>query len=226
MRLTFFFSLLALSCTTTMSEIPPPAVPRPECDGSGPPLRAENRAVVLVFASTLENGRVTSEAVGYGTVIGRDGLILTSSILVPEGSRVHVASRQSGAKHHLASVYDRSPEKGVVLLQAYELTAESPTIIMPVQTAHGVLSEGESAWVAADHDSWLLAPVWNAWTKFSGASPVVELKTSGVLPGAPVVNVCGEMIGLVVVTSPKHESVFATMLSTAFKGLGIRPAKE
>jgi hypothetical protein len=226
----FLLPLSALACATTIEQIPKPAPARAECEeGSVLSGRVPPAVVAIDVMKADPESRYATRLKwfgGAGTIIGRNGLMITSSELI--GGAREITVRVAGERAYVfsAAVNERSAETGtVILVPSINAGASYLPDPLPVQLGYGIYADGDVAWMPGADRAWAAAGVGYPWSTWGGVSPVVEFKAVAPL-GAPVVNACGELIGIVIGTSAPHESVFVVMLADAFKGLGIKPGDK
>ena len=226
----FSFPLLAtLACATTIEEIPKPAAPRAECKEGPATAEARHPAAFQVIVDT-DTGKGVESRVASGVLIGRNGLMITSLAAIKDARRIVARFTKDDGETRTSFeviVERRDEEKGVALLvPRLPSNAAWLPAPLPVQPKPGIYSDGDGIRVTASDGSWASARVSYPWSTWDGIEPVVEIQADDAVLGAPVVNGCGELIGIVVGTSPPHGVAFVLMLDDAFKALKIKPASK
>jgi S1-C subfamily serine protease len=240
--LTLFFCGAALtSCGTTIyTRAPAPCPNDPYCIAAGDDSGRENpdpervrefvrrnvEATVVVRAFRRSGGTMKT-AVGVGALLGRRGLVLTSHSAVTEAELVTVAFQRMAADGTI-SEYGEMPmmpvitswERGVSVLvpkgEGYHPPPPMPVIREP-------MVKGDSFWHFGRDGTWGRDTVIDDRVSFGYKRDFVMIatKATNADSGAPIVDSCGNVIGILTYVDDKKRQGLVIPVIDAFPALGI-----
>lgn len=158
--------------------------------------------IELVGAAASVTGEVAADAPTAGTVIGPEGLILASSLVVaepaasilvvlPDGTRLpaEVVSRDEGRELVLLRVQPRSPLQAVTIRPVED-----------VRVGHYAIAVGR---VRHDGPAARSVGIVSALGRLDGRAMQTDARISPPFYGGPLVNIHGEVLGIIVPAMPE-----------------------